>query len=73
MIVFYPLGRLFDPSVGGTPRGSLRTELLVGFVGVVIISAIATPGTDLVSPLVLAITLLLLYGFSIILVRAGGR
>jgi Sec-independent protein secretion pathway component TatC len=42
-------------------------------VGVVIVSAIATPGTDLVSPLVLAITLLLLYEFSIILVRAGGR
>jgi hypothetical protein len=28
-----PLGRLFDPSVGGTPRGSLTAELLVGFVG----------------------------------------
>ena len=40
MIVFYPLGRLFDPSVGGTPRGSLRTELLVGFVGGVIISPV---------------------------------
>ncbi|MEI6402245.1 MAG: hypothetical protein WCP59_08665 [Actinomycetota bacterium] len=40
MTVFYPLGRLFDPSAGGTPRGSLTTELLVGFVGGVIISPV---------------------------------
>jgi hypothetical protein len=40
MTVFYPLGRLFDPSVGGTPRGRLSTELLVGFVGGVIISPV---------------------------------
>jgi len=40
MIGFYPIGRLFDPSVGGTPRGSLSTELGVGFVGGVILSPV---------------------------------
>lgn len=40
MVAFYPLGRLFDPSVGGTPRGSLVTELLIGFIGGVIMSPI---------------------------------
>jgi sec-independent protein translocase protein TatC len=59
--------------VGLVTSAKLRAWRRGAIVGVVIISAIATPGTDLVSPLVLAITLLLLYEFSIILVRAGGR
>jgi Sec-independent protein secretion pathway component TatC len=42
-------------------------------VGIVILSTIATPGTDIVSPLILAVTLLILYEFSIILVKAGGK
>jgi len=59
--------------VGLVTSAKLRAWRRGAIVGVVIVSAIATPGTDLVSPLVLAITLLLLYEFSIILVRAGGR
>ncbi|MGA1647596.1 MAG: twin-arginine translocase subunit TatC, partial [Candidatus Limnocylindrus sp.] len=59
--------------VGIITSAKLRAWRRGAVVGVVIISAIATPGTDLVSPLVLAITLLLLYELSIILVRAGGR
>ena len=40
MTVFFPVGRLFDPSVGGTPRGSLASDLLLGFVGGVLISPV---------------------------------
>lgn len=40
MVVFYPLGRLFDPSVGGTPRGSLASEVVLGFIGGVMISPV---------------------------------
>jgi hypothetical protein len=40
MVVFYPLGRLFDPSVGGMPRGSLASEVVLGFIGGVMISPI---------------------------------
>jgi hypothetical protein len=40
MVVFYPLGRLFDPSVGGTPRGTLASEVVLGFIGGVMISPI---------------------------------
>jgi hypothetical protein len=40
MVVFYPLGRLFDPSVGGTPRGSLASEVVLGFIGGVLISPV---------------------------------
>ena len=48
-------------------------ESLVIQVMIVILSTLATPGTDIVSPLILAVTLLILYEFSIILVKAGGK
>ncbi len=38
--VSFPLGRLFDPSVGGTPRGSLASEVVLGFIGGVVISPV---------------------------------
>jgi len=69
----YPIVLVFLSRVGLVTSAKLRAWRRGAIVGVVIISALATPGTDLVSPLVLAITLLLLYEFSIILVRAGGR
>jgi sec-independent protein translocase protein TatC len=66
-------GLVFLSRVGVITSAKLRAWRKGAIVGAVIISAIATPGTDLVSPLVLAITLLLLYELSILLVRAGGR
>jgi len=69
----YPIVLVFLSRVGVVTSTKLRSWRRGAVVGVVIISAIATPGTDLVSPLVLAITLLMLYELSIILVRAGGR
>ena len=69
----YPILLVFLSRVGVITSAKLRAWRRGAIVGVVIISAIATPGTDLVSPLVLAITLLLLYELSIFLVRAGGR
>jgi sec-independent protein translocase protein TatC len=69
----YPIVLVFLSRVGLVTSAKLRAWRRGAIVGVVIVSAIATPGTDLVSPLVLAITLLLLYEFSIVLVRAGGR
>jgi len=69
----YPILLVFLSRVGVITSTKLRSWRRGAIVGAVIISAIATPGTDLVSPLVLAITLLLLYEFSILLVRAGGR
>jgi sec-independent protein translocase protein TatC len=69
----YPILLVFLSRVGVITSAKLRAWRKGAIVGAVIISAIATPGTDLVSPLVLAITLLLLYELSILLVRAGGR
>lgn len=39
-MVFFPLGRLFDPSVGGTPHGSLASEVVLGFIGGLVISPV---------------------------------
>jgi sec-independent protein translocase protein TatC len=39
----------------------------------VVVGAFATPGTDLVSPIVLSVVLYVLYELSIWLVRVGGR
>lgn len=69
----YPILLVFLSRVGLVTSAKLRSWRRAAIVGVVILSALATPGTDLVSPLVLAITLLLLYEFSIVLVRAGRR
>ena len=69
----YPILLVFLSRVGIITSAKLRTWRRGAVVGIVILSAIATPGTDIVSPLILAVTLLILYEFSIILVKAGGK
>lgn len=69
----FPILLVFLSRVGVVTSAKLRAWRRGAVVGAVIVSAVATPGTDLVSPLVLATTLVLLYEFSVILVRAGGR
>ncbi len=51
----------------------LRRSRRQGVLGITIFSAVITPGADLVSPIVLAVMMYLLYEFSIILIRRGGR
>jgi sec-independent protein translocase protein TatC len=69
----YPILLVFLSRVGIITSAKLRTWRRGAVVGIVILSAIATPGTDIVSPLILAVTLLILYEFSVILVKAGGK
>jgi sec-independent protein translocase protein TatC len=69
----YPILLVFLSRVGIITSAKLRTWRRGAVVAIVILSAIATPGTDIVSPLILAVTLLILYEFSIILVKAGGK
>ena len=42
-------------------------------LAIAIISAVATPGGDPISPTVLGLTMYALYEFSIVLIRVGGR
>ena len=69
----YPILLVFLSRVGIITSAKLRTWRRGAVVGIVILSTIATPGTDIVSPVILAVTLLILYEFSIILVKAGGK
>lgn len=78
MLVFglaaeYPILLVFLSRVGLVSSAKLRAWRRGAIVGIVIVSAIATPGTDLVSPIVLGVVLILLYELSIVLIRMGGR
>jgi Sec-independent protein secretion pathway component TatC len=42
-------------------------------LGITIVSACITPGADLVSPIVMAVTMYGLYEASIVMIRMGGR
>ena len=69
----YPIVLVFLSRVGIVTSAKLRAWRRGAIVGIVVISTIATPGTDLVSPIILAVTLIILYEFSILLVRGGGK
>lgn len=69
----YPILLVFLARVGVITSNKLRRWRRNALVLSVVVGAFATPGTDLVSPIVLAVVLYLLYELSIWLVRAGGR
>jgi sec-independent protein translocase protein TatC len=69
----YPILLVFLAKVGVITSAKLGSMRRTALVVIVIASAVGTPGTDLVSPIVLALTLYGLYELSIVLIRAGGR
>ena len=78
MLVFglateYPILLVFLSRVGIITSTKLRRWRRNALVFAVVVGAFATPGTDLISPIVLAVVLYLLFELSIVLVRAGGR
>jgi sec-independent protein translocase protein TatC len=78
MLVFglateYPILLVFLSRVGIVTSAKLRRWRRSAVVLAVVVGAFATPGTDLVSPIVLSVVLYLLYELSIWLIRAGGR
>lgn len=78
MLVFglateYPILLVFLSRVGIITSTKLRRWRRNALVFAVVVGAFATPGTDLISPIVLAVVLYLLYELSIVLVRAGRR
>jgi sec-independent protein translocase protein TatC len=78
MLVFglateYPILLVLFSRVGIVTSAKLRRWRRNALVLAVIVGAFATPGTDLISPIVLAVVLYLLYELSIWLVRIGGR
>lgn len=78
MLVFglateYPILLVLFSRVGIVTSAKLRRWRRNALVLAVVVGAFATPGTDLISPIVLAVVLYLLYELSIWLVRVGGR
>lgn len=78
MLVFglateYPILLVLFSRVGIVTSVKLRRWRRNALVLAVVVGAFATPGTDLISPIVLAVVLYLLYELSIWLVRIGGR
>jgi sec-independent protein translocase protein TatC len=78
MLVFglateYPILLVFLSRVGIVTSAKLSRWRRNAVVLAVVVGAFATPGTDLVSPIVLSVVLYVLYELSIWLVRVGGR
>ncbi len=73
LVMEYPIVLVLLAKVGIITSARLRSSRRVVILAIAIISAVATPGGDPISPIVLGVTMYLLYEFSIVLIRLGGR
>lgn len=73
LVMEYPIVLVLLAKVGIITSARLRRSRRVVILAIAIISAVATPGGDPISPLVLGVTMYVLYEFSIVLIRLGGR
>ncbi len=67
-IVLYALSR-----VGIATSARLRASRRMVILGIAIFSAVATPGGDLVSPIVLGLTMYILFELTIVAIRRSGK
>ena len=73
LVMEYPIVLVLLAKVGIITSARLRSSRRVVILAIAIISAVATPGGDPISPTVLGLTMYALYEFSIVLIRVGGR
>ena len=73
LVMEYPIVLVLLAKVGIITSARLRSSRRVVILAIAIISAVVTPGGDPISPTVLGVTMYLLYEFSIVLIRVGGR
>ena len=69
----FPIVLVLLSKVGIISSVRLSSSRRYVVLGIAIFAAVVTPGGDIVSPIVLGVTMYLLYELSIVLVRAGGR
>jgi sec-independent protein translocase protein TatC len=69
----FPIVLVLLSKVGIVTSKKLRSSRRMAVLGIVIFSAIITPGADLVSPIVMAVVMYGLYEVSIVMIRLGGR
>jgi sec-independent protein translocase protein TatC len=73
LVMEFPIVLVLLSKVGIVTSKRLRSSRRMAVLGITIFSAIITPGADLVSPIVMAVTMYGLYEVSIIMIRIGGR
>ncbi len=69
----FPIVLVLLSKVGIVNSKQLRRSRKMALLGVTVVSALITPGADLVSPIVMAVTMYGLYEVAIIMIRLGGR
>ncbi len=73
LVMEYPIVLVLLSKVGIVTSARLKSSRRYVIIVFAIVAAVATPGGDIISPIVLGVTMYLLYELSILLVRAGGR
>jgi sec-independent protein translocase protein TatC len=73
LVMEYPIVLVLLSKVGIVTSARLRSSRRYVVLIIAVVAAVATPGGDIVSPLVLGVTMYALYELSIVLVRIGGR
>ena len=73
VVMEFPIVLVLLSKVGIVSSALLRRSRRTAIVGITIFSAFITPGADLVSPVVMAVTMYGLYEVSIVMIRMGGR
>jgi sec-independent protein translocase protein TatC len=73
LVMEYPIVLVLLSKVGIVTSARLKSSRRYVVIIFAIVAAVATPGGDIISPIVLGVTMYFLYELSIVLVRAGGR
>ena len=73
LVMEFPIILVLLSKVGLVTSKMLRSSRRMAILGVTVVSTLITPGADLVSPIVMAVTMYGLYEVSIVLIRLGGR
>ena len=73
LVMEFPIVLVLLSKVGIVSSVRLRRSRRMAVFGIVVFSAVITPGADLVSPAVMALVMFALYEFSIVMIRIGGR
>ncbi len=73
LVMEYPIVLVLLSKVGIVTSPRLRSSRRFVVVIIAVVSAVVTPGGDIISPVVLGVTMYILYELSILLVRWGGH
>ena len=73
LVMEYPIVLVLLSKVGIVTSTRLRSSRRFVVVIIAVVAAVVTPGGDIISPIVLGVTMYILYELSILLVRWGGH